>query len=146
VQVWRGQDMLSHAHVAVKVATSLEGRSRLRAEAGVLSRLQHGNIQRALGWVELEDTAGIKSTALVFEDSPHGSLGDAMAGMSDFQRYCKLTLLRSLNNMVLNITPVTLADCTLLWLLSVWSTRLSSPLKSFSCFYTHSLEVDRLSF
>jgi hypothetical protein len=106
--------MLSSTIVAVKVATSLEGRSSLRAEAAVLSRLQHGNIQRALGWVELEETAGIKSTALVFEDSPYGSLGDAMAGMSDFQRYCKLTLLRALNSIVLNVTPVLLADCILL--------------------------------
>jgi hypothetical protein len=106
--------MLSQTIVAVKVATSLEGRSRLRAEAGVLSRLQHGNIQRALGWVELEETDGIKATALVFEDSPHGNLGDARVGMSDFQRYCRLTLLRALNNIVLNITPVTLADIILL--------------------------------
>jgi hypothetical protein len=45
---WRGQDVLSHSIVAVKVATSLEGSSHLQAEAGVLSRLQHCNIQQAL--------------------------------------------------------------------------------------------------
>jgi hypothetical protein len=56
---WRGQDALSHSIVAVKAATSLEGSNHLQAEAGVLSRLQRCNIQQALGWVELMDTASI---------------------------------------------------------------------------------------
>jgi hypothetical protein len=104
--------MLSHTIVAVKVATSPEDRSLLEEEAAVLSRLQHSNVQRALGWVELPNDAS-GHLALVFEDSAHGNLGVAMTGMCDFQRCCKLTLLRALSRFCLDVTSVTLADCTL---------------------------------
>lgn len=80
VQVWLGRTVNTSKEVAIKVPNNLHHHERLNDEGCILSRMDHLNIVKPLGYIkvpQMPDTPEpVLKDALVFEHCAAGTLAD----------------------------------------------------------------------